>query len=98
MVGYSGLNHYRRFLTKWNSSRKLQKEPVTIILAPHLDDIFLSLNSLITSREFGRNIVGINIFTLSDSLVDTKVEVDLGAVADASLTRLREELDYAQYL
>ncbi|MGD0728658.1 MAG: PIG-L family deacetylase [Candidatus Micrarchaeaceae archaeon] len=92
------LKHYKRFLTKWDSIRKLKKEPVTLILSPHMDDVFLSLNSAIVSHKLGTNIIAINVFTATDSLVKTNVKSDFKALANASLTRMKEELSYSDNL
>ncbi|MGI0100147.1 MAG: hypothetical protein ACREBH_00250 [Candidatus Micrarchaeaceae archaeon] len=96
--GNGSLKHYHRFVTKWNAIRKLKNEPITVVLSPHMDDVFLSLNSFICSGSIGRNIVGINVFTLTDSAVKTNVKSDFGTVSATSAMRMIEELSYSRYL
>jgi len=94
----SSMKHYQRFFTKWDEIRKLNEEPLTIVLSPHMDDIFLSLNSFISAGELGKNVIGINVFTLTDSLVDTNVKLNFGVLSSTSLERLKEEVEYSAYL
>lgn len=94
----SSASHYSRFLTKWKSGNRLAKEPVTLVLSPHIDDAFLSLGSLIESGALGRNIVGVNVFTLGDSAVETRTRTDFSVVAGTSIARMKEELGFADYL
>ncbi len=98
MKDSDSIKHYKRFITKWCSMRSLRNEPITIVLSPHMDDVFLSLNSLIEAKALGGNIIGMNVFTLTDSLVDTNERSDFGTLASTSLTRLKEEVDYSHYL
>jgi hypothetical protein len=90
--------HYSRFLTKWRSGNELRREKVTLILSPHIDDAFLSLGSSIESGALGRNIIAVNVFTLSDSRIITKTRTDFSVVAATSIERMQEELAFADYL
>ncbi|MDE1874432.1 MAG: hypothetical protein KGI04_04970 [Candidatus Micrarchaeota archaeon] len=96
--GAGGFSHYYRFLTKWASSQKLKAEKFTLILSPHVDDAFLSLYSTIVSGALGRNIVCVNVFSVSDSKVTTNTATDFSAIAGTSITRLKEELEFADHL
>ncbi len=96
--GSGTLKHYYRFATKWNAIRKLKSEHVTVILSPHMDDIFLSLNSIICSGTVDRNIIGINVFTMTDSAVRTNVEPNFASISSTSTIRMNEEVAYSKYL
>lgn len=90
------LGHYIRFLTKWKGS--MSKEKITVILSPHIDDAFLSLCSFIESGKVGRNILSLNVFTLSDSRIKTNTETGFSAIVSTSIERELEELEFAKYL
>ncbi len=96
MTKGSGASHYSRFLGKLGSG--LAKEQVTLVLSPHIDDAFLSVGSLMGSGVLGRNIIGVNVFTLSDSAADTRTKTDFSVVARTSNTRIEEELRFAEHL
>jgi hypothetical protein len=93
-----GIKHYYRYMTKWHSNAKLSKEPVTIVLSPHMDDAFLSLSSIISNGSLGRNILAINVFTTTDSTIKTSANTDFSTVAKVSNLRMSEELTFADYL
>lgn len=94
----SVFRHYQRFFTRWKDGRSFSKEKITVILSPHLDDVFLSLNEHITSGALGKNIVCINFFTSSDSLVDTKTALSFASVSRVTKIRSAEELGFAEHL
>ncbi|HVA83186.1 MAG TPA: hypothetical protein VNF06_03420 [Candidatus Aquilonibacter sp.] len=94
----SVFRHYQRFFTRWKDGRSFSKEKITVILSPHLDDVFLSLNEHISSGALGKNIVCINFFTSSDSQVDTKTALSFASVSRVTKMRSAEELGFADYL
>ena len=94
----SGLGHYGRFVSKFGSIKKLRNEPLTVILSPHMDDAFLSLDSFLRSGKLGSSIVAVNVFTLTDSEVRTNVRTDFNSMMSTSAKRMREELTYSEYL
>lgn len=92
------IDHYKRFATRWSNELKFKRESITVILSPHVDDVFLSLYDHIVSGSLGRNITCINFFTASDSTVKTRTGLSFGSVADASTTRMMEELRFSEHL
>jgi hypothetical protein len=100
MMAKEGLSaaNYARFATRWKTLSELKREKVTLILSPHLDDIFLSLYSTIVSGKLGRNIIGVNFFTSTDSTVATNVDTTFTTIVETSLIRMREELDFSSLL
>lgn len=90
--------HYRRFLTKWSQMASFGKESVSVIVSPHMDDVFLSLYRHIVSGALGSNIVGVNIFSLTDSRVDTNSGTSFRSVRETSLERMKEELAFSDHL
>ncbi|MDE1870259.1 MAG: PIG-L family deacetylase [Candidatus Micrarchaeota archaeon] len=92
------IKHYQRFFTRWRDSRSFRREKITVIFSPHLDDAFLSLYEHISSGALGKNIVCVNFFTASDSLVDTKTTLSFASVAKVTRTRSFEELEFSEHL
>ncbi|MDE1856700.1 MAG: hypothetical protein KGH98_01295 [Candidatus Micrarchaeota archaeon] len=90
--------HYRRFLTKWSQMASFAKESVNVVISPHMDDVFLSLYRHIVSGSLGSNIVGINIFSLTDSRVDTNTGTSFRSVRATSLERMKEEIAFSDHL
>jgi len=88
--------HYSRFITKLR--KNVEKEPVTIILSPHIDDVLLSLSSMIESGKLGNNILAVNVFTITDSSTNTVDKSDFAAVSKTSIARIKEEIKFADYL
>ncbi len=94
----AGKLHYARFAMRWKNLSELKKERVTLILSPHLDDVFLSLYATILSGKLGRNILGVNFFTASDSSVDAKASTTFRTVAGTSIRRMEEEMRFSKLL
>ncbi|MDE1854707.1 MAG: hypothetical protein KGH57_00065 [Candidatus Micrarchaeota archaeon] len=94
----AGKLHYARFATRWKSIAELRGERATLILSPHLDDIFLSLYATIVSGRLGKNLIGVNFFTSSDSTVSTSVKTTFATIAKTSMLRMREELAFSETL
>ena len=88
--------HYSRFIAKWRNN--VEKEPITIILSLHIDDVLLSLGSMIESGKLEKNILAVNVFTISDSTVNTVGKSDFAAVSKTSIARIKEEIKFADYL
>ncbi len=94
----AGKLHYARFATRWKNIAELKGEKVTLILSPHLDDIFLSLYATLSSGKLGKNIIGVNFFTSSDSAVSTNVDTTFSTIVKTSLIRMNEELEFSRVL
>ncbi len=92
----TGELHYARFLTRWKNIAELRNEKITLILSPHLDDIFLSLYETMTSDRLGKNIIGVSFFTASDSTVKTNMSTTFSTIAKMSILRMKEELAFAE--
>ncbi len=74
-------------------------ERITLIFSPHTDDIFFSLGNFIKSGELGRNIIGVNVFTMSATSAGAKIKRrNFELLAKTSVAKMREELGYASYL
>jgi LmbE family N-acetylglucosaminyl deacetylase len=93
-----GKLHYAKFALRWKNISELKREKATLVLSPHLDDIFLSLYATLLSGRLGRNIIGVNFFTASDSSVHTKVDTTFSTIARTSIERMREEMNFASLL
>jgi hypothetical protein len=94
----AGKLNYMRFATRWMNIAELKKEKATLILSPHLDDIFLSLYATLVSGKLGENIIGVNFFTSSDSMVSTNVKTTFSTIVKTSLIRMSEELEFSRAL
>ena len=94
----AGKLHYARFATRWKSIAELRGEKATLILSPHLDDIFLSLYATIVSGKLGKNVIGVNFFTASDSTVSTNVNTSFSTIAKTSILRMSEELAFSRFM
>jgi hypothetical protein len=90
--------HSARFALGWKRMGDLKSEKVTVILSPHLDDIFLSLYATMLSGKLGKNIIGITFFTSTDSSIRTKAETDFSTIAETSVMRMEEELSLSRIL
>ncbi len=94
----AGKLHYARFATRWKNIAELKGEKVTLILSPHLDDIFLSLYATLSSGKLGKNIIGVNFFTATDSTVSTNVDTTFSTIAKTSRLRMGEEIEFSKNL
>jgi hypothetical protein len=97
VVAGGKFGHYYRYATKWHSNSRLDREPVTIVLSPHIDDVFLSLGTLIEAGKLGRSIIGVNVFTATDSTSTVSTRSDFSTVARVSTRRMAEELRLADH-
>ena len=93
-----GKLHYARFALRWKNLMALKREKATLVLSPHLDDIFLSLYATISAGKLGSNIIGVNFFTASDSTVRTSVNTTFSTIVKTSLERTGEELQFSHLL
>lgn len=93
-----GKLHYARFALRWKSLNELKRETITLILSPHLDDIFLSLYATIVSGKLGNNIIGVNFFTASDSSISTNVNTSFNTIVRVSVGRMQEEIGFSRLL
>jgi len=77
---------------------ELKREKVTVIISPHLDDVLLSLYATLLSGKLGKNIIGITFFTSTDSSINTKAKTDFSTIAETSVLRMEEELNFSRLL
>ncbi|MDE1870087.1 MAG: PIG-L family deacetylase [Candidatus Micrarchaeota archaeon] len=74
-------------------------EEITVIFAPHIDDVFLSLGETIKSGELGENIVSVNMFNMSASSKNIKIRKrNFENIAKTSKERMLEEFQFSKHL
>ena len=93
-----GLKNYSRFFGRGIQHLSYSLEQCSLILSPHLDDVFLSLSETITAGKLGKNIIAVNLFSVSDSLVQTNANLSFNSVARSSVIRMQEEINFSMRL
>ncbi|MGA3020619.1 MAG: PIG-L family deacetylase [Candidatus Micrarchaeales archaeon] len=89
---------YRNFALRWREIGALKKEKVTLVLSPHLDDIFLSLHATMISGKLGKNIIGVTFFNSTNSSMEADTRTDFASLARISVVRIGEELRFSRFL
>ena len=76
------------------------KDKFSIVFSPHIDDVFLSLNSFMASGELGPNIVGVNLMSMTNSETAMRDEgtYSFSNVRDVVAKRVVEEIAYSNFL